>query len=252
MVSRKLLQCKEGSRSCVVFCRGWPCWVWAALGRGFKVQLTIVNNILWKPLILKISPSTEVLAWGQGLTFQCPGVMTVFSDYDLTGRLSEIWSHVSELVILSRAARNLPQGWKHLKLSMDHVDFGGVTDGSWVRHIYTPIAAPLCSISLQARRDARVILDSLANSGCPCKPPENIPVSDKPQVFVIRHDVYHGHGLLPWKTWAPRVITPNIYSKSKWCCRNITTDERLLSRDLTKTQITQLSNTQIKVLLGDE
>jgi hypothetical protein len=90
MVSRKLLQCKEGSRSCVVFCRGWPCWVWAALGRGFKVQLTIVNNILWKPLILKISPSTEVLAWGPGLTFQCPGVTTVFSDYDLTGCLSEI------------------------------------------------------------------------------------------------------------------------------------------------------------------
>jgi hypothetical protein len=114
----KLLHCKGGTRSCLVFCKGWPSWVWAALSRGFKVKLTIVNNILWKPLILKISPSTEVLLWSAGLTFQCPAVTAVFSDFDLSGRLSDVWNHVSELVILPRATRALVQGWKHFRLPM--------------------------------------------------------------------------------------------------------------------------------------
>jgi len=108
VVSRKLSQVKEGTRTCVVLCKGWPSWVWAALGQGFKIKLSIVNNPLWKNLILKISPATEVLVWSSGMDFQCPGVLAVFSEYDLSGRLTHVWNHVSESVALPRATRSLP------------------------------------------------------------------------------------------------------------------------------------------------
>jgi hypothetical protein len=160
--------------------------VWSALSRGYKIKFVILNYALWKPLILKVLPSTQVLIWESGLTFDCQAVTTVFSDYDLSGSLSNIWNHVSDLVVLPRRTRIKLQGWESAKVELHHVDYGGVTNGSWVKHFYQPLGAPKVVLNLQAHRDARVILDSLANNG------------------------------RPW------VITPNVFSKTKWGCRNVT------------------------------
>jgi hypothetical protein len=135
---------------------------------------------------------------------------------------------------------------------MEHVDFGGVTDGSWVAHLYMPMASKPTNIKLQAHHDARVILGSSAKNGRPCPQPSMLTDISKPQIVKLRQDTYHCFGLLPWKTRALRVVTPNIFTTSKWCCRNITSDEWLLSRDITKTQLTQLSTAQIATMLGEE
>jgi hypothetical protein len=107
-------------------------------------------------------------------------------------------------------------------------------DGSRVMQLYQPMASLASAFCLQAHRDARVILDSWANNGRPCKPSDTPPEEAKPKLIMVCPNTYHGFGVLPWKTWAPRVVTPNVYSKTKWCCRNITSDERLYSQDVTK------------------
>jgi len=252
VVSRKLLLHKEGWNTCVVMCKGWPCWVWAALNRGYRVKLAIVNNLLWKPFILKLSPSTEVLGWTPSMVFTCPNVTAVFSDYDLKGSLVDVWTPVSDLVVLPRASRAAAPGWKHLKLQMMHVDFGGITNGQWWVHVYQPLSKPDLILGLQAQRDARTVLDCMANNGRPCKAPPDIDITDKPSVVTVRPGTYHCAGLLPWAGPSPWVITPNVYSKTKWCCRMLTSDERFFSRDITKTMLEQLSGVQLKELLADE
>jgi len=135
---------------------------------------------------------------------------------------------------------------------MMHANYGGVTNGQWWVHIYQPLAKPDLVMGLQAQRDARTVSDCMADNGRPCKPPPELTLTDTPSTVMVRPGTYHCAGLLPWEGTAPWVITTNIYSKTKYCCRTLTMNERLFSRDVTKSMLEHLTASQLKGLLADE
>jgi len=87
--------------------------------------------------------------------------------------------------------------------------------------------------------------------GRPCKPPLSIAKGNYPSAHLVREQCYHGLGLLPWINAQPWVVTPHVFSPTKWCCRKLTVQERLYSRDLSKSCLAQLSPVQQGHLSAD-
>jgi hypothetical protein len=214
--------------------------------------VVILSTSFWKSSILKLSPTTVVLIWDKDLIVPWGQVTGALSDYDLTGPLYLAWEHVSHFVVLPRACRKKTSGWNHQKLYLRHWEFGGVTDGAWNCHLYTSSYLPHeFSLLREAGCDASTLLDQMTVSGRPCKPPLPIEKGSQPSVHLVREQCYHGLGLLPWNTAQPWVVTPHVFSPSKWCCKKVTVQEHLYSRDLSKSCVSQLSSAQQGHLSGD-
>ncbi len=143
------------------------------------------------------------------------------------------------------------RGWSYNKLILNHSGCGGVTDGVWTVHTYTSLMVKPIRPMMQAQRDATTIMDSMINTGRPCKQPEDI-VTGKLRTILIRPEVYHASGLLPWKGKNPQVITRSVFSPTKWCCRTLSLEERLYSRDVTGTVIKTLSHSLQKILVNED
>lgn len=181
-------------------------------------------------------------------------VNTVFSDYDLRGKLKPLGDYITNHVVLTKAARSPPSSWSHSKQQMHHVKFGGVTDGSWWVHVYlakAPASTESLLIKEQAKRDLSSILDSMVSSGRPCAAPRSIDTPNLPKVTEIRPGTYHGCGLLPWNSQKLWVIAPSVFSPTKWCCRGLTITEKLLSRDISQDQMASLSRSLLLKLGQD-
>jgi hypothetical protein len=242
------------TKTCMILSQGWPSWFWAARARGYDIKIVILSNVLWKTTILQHSPLTKVLVWSQDLEIPFESIQVIFSDFDLKGPLKDLWMYVTHFVILPRAARTKPQGWLEVKLSLSHFEMGGVTDGTWIIHIYCSEAIPGLMVPKQAARDASTVLNAMETGGYPCNAP-NLPALDsltQPMVTLVREGVYYGKGLLPWRTQTPKVVTPNVFSPTRWVCRKITTEERLFSRDLTKFMLQNLNQQSLKFLAADD
>jgi hypothetical protein len=252
VTSRSIPVMGDGTWSCYVFCKGWPSWFWAAVARGFWVKRVILSTPYWKSSILAHSPSTEVLIWDRTLKFAWESVTVVLSDLSLSGQLNAAWEYVTHSIVLPKAVRQYPGSWNYHKLDFKHYNFGGVTDGKWIQHLYSSAknVTPF-SLESQAARDASTLLDPMASGGLPCKAPQPVMKGDSPAVVLVRKDLYHGSGLIPWADPAPRVVTPNVFSPTKWCCRKLSLQERLYSRDLSKCSLNLLSSKQQGYLVED-
>jgi len=242
------------TKTCVILSQGWPSWFWAALARGYVIKLVILSNSLWKTIILKHSPSTKVLVWAKDLEIPWEQVYMVFSDFDLKGRLRELWMYVTHLVILPKATCSHPEGWHSVKLLLSHWELGGVTDCTWIRHVYYSHLVLSITVQRQAARDASTILNAMESGGYPCKAPQNLSsgLSCGPELCILREGVFHGRGLLPWMTQRPRVVTTNVFSPTRWVCRKISLEERLYSHDLTKLMLKYMNQKNLELLATDD
>ena len=144
--------------------------------------------------------------------------------------------YVTHAVILPRITRTKPEGCQGIKILLFHCEVGGVTDGTWIRHVYCSHQTLSLTVQQQAARDAGTVLNAMEGGGHPCKAPPNISPapSSRPILSIVREGVYHGRSLLPWRIPAPRVVTTNVFSPTLWVCRKISVEERLYSRDVTK------------------
>jgi len=182
------------TKTCAILSQGWLSWFWAALARGYVIKLIILNDLLWKTIILKNSPSTKVLVWSKDLEIPWDQVNMVFSDFDLKGRLGMLWMYVTHAVILPRITRTKPEGCQGIKILLFHCEVGGVTDGTWIRHVYCSHQTLLLTVQRQAARDAGTVLNAMEGGGYPCKAPPNISPapSSRPILSIVREGVYHG------------------------------------------------------------
>jgi hypothetical protein len=64
----------------------------------------MLGDATWKALIKQCSPSTEVFVWGEVEDVPWSSVNTVFSDYDLRGKLKPLWDYITNHVVLTKAA----------------------------------------------------------------------------------------------------------------------------------------------------
>jgi hypothetical protein len=244
VTSRQLKSPKTGHRSCIVLSRGWPSWFWAAKCRGFDVKLILLDDARWKSVIRQNSPSTEVWTWNEIEDVTWGSVNTVFSDYDLGGKLKPLWDYVSNHVVLTKAARSPPPSWSHFKQQMHHFQYGGVTDGCWWVHVYLARAFGVSRgilVKEQDKRDLSTVLDSMVSSGRPCAAPKSVIITNPPKVIEVRPGTFHSCGLIPWNARKLWVIAPSVFSPTKWCCRGLTLTEKLLSRDVSQEQMALLS-----------
>jgi hypothetical protein len=168
--SRKLMFRTSGSKECIVLCRGWPSWFWAAHARGLVLRLAVLQEGIWSNLIKHFSPSTEVLVWGEQGEVDWPVVDMVFSDFTLKGNLRPILNHITQTVVTLKAICGMPSTWCYHKVVLRHVHCGGVTDGQWPLHTYSSCPRMELVTRIQAHRDMSTITDSMVSSGVPCRP----------------------------------------------------------------------------------
>jgi hypothetical protein len=122
----------------MIFSRGWPSWLWSALSQGIDVKLIILSDATWISLVKTSAPASNVTVWSDVRDMSWPVVDFLFSDFDLQGKLSTLWTYITKLLVLRKAARKAPFSWKYMKVTVSHVDCGGVTDGGWWLHCYSP------------------------------------------------------------------------------------------------------------------
>jgi hypothetical protein len=251
VISRQLPFRKPGEKSCIVLSKGRPSWFWAAKSRNYEIKIVLLGEVQWKPLIKRVSPSTEVFSWKEIDFITWPGVDAVFSDYALRGKLTPLWTYITKHVVSSKAMHTPQPNWGYTKTQLLHAECGGVTDGRWWVHIYSSGLPLHLSFPKQGQRDVSTILDAMVNKGHPCTAPKSIPACPIPRVVEICPGTYHSSGLVPWKTRSLWVITPNGFSPTKWCRRKLTQTEILLSRDVPSMARSMLSEDQVMELLLD-
>jgi hypothetical protein len=233
-VTSRTLHFRTGElKNCMVLCKAWPSWFWAARARGFHVALVLLSDVTWMGLIKHISPSTEVIEWKSFQDVQFPVVEGIFSDYNLKGTLTPILNYVTKFVVTIKAMQNPPNNWAHCKLQVKHHLCGGVTDGAWVVHLYVKaVIQDKLEVPRQAQRDLSCIVDSMVTRGTPCAPPKSLQENKEPCVVELRPGTYHGRGLIPWKLKDVRAVVPSVFSPTKWIRRALTDKEKLLAWDV--------------------
>jgi len=221
-----------GGKSCIILCKSWPCWLWAALHQDYEVKLVIVQDDQWFNIIKQLSPTTEVIVWRDTDDKFWPVIDVAFTDFDLKGILMSLWNYITKAVVTLRALRNPPPGWGYTKLHISHSNCGGVTNGRWNVHVYRVKPKGPLVVRTQAPRDLSAIIDTMVSGGCPCTTPKEVIHSKEPQIIEVRPKTYHCKGLVPWGVEPIWAVVPSVFSPSKWCRRKLTAKEILLSRDI--------------------
>ena len=173
-----------------------------------------------------------------------------FSDVDPPRKLN-IWESSSTFIIFTRRARHIQNSqWIMTRISLSHIQCGGVTDGSWDFMVYSPLASiTLDPPSSVAGRDLSSILNNMKD-GLPCAAP-TISYLDKLKVVKLRPGVYHGGGILPWHERNCSVLTQSVFSDSGWCRRKIQGEEMMHVLDVPEDMISDLSSSQRRTLCAD-
>lgn len=102
----------------------------------------------------------------------------MFSAYDLSGKLTPLWTYFTYYAFLDKAAQKPPPDMTHQKLEFRHVACGGVSTGSWWAHVYSHVCQytePLNQPVDRCGHDLRAIVDTMAQEGVPCKAPNDTP-----------------------------------------------------------------------------
>ncbi len=76
--------------------------------------------------------------------------------------------------------------------------------------------------------------------------PVGIPIplntTTAPSLVELHPKTFHGRGLIPWGANNFWVITPNVFSPTKWCLRKLTQTETLYARDVSHELVTSHLN----------
>jgi hypothetical protein len=118
-----------------------------------------------------------VVSWQDAQDFDWPIVDSIFSDFDVQGKLMLLWNYFTNHLVLMRATqvKNVPQ--LHSKVLLTHALCGGVTDGTWWVHVYTNGLEQHLEIPVRAQRDMTMVINSM------------------PVVALIRPGTYHNQGV---------------------------------------------------------
>jgi hypothetical protein len=87
--------------------------------------------------------------------------------------------------------------------------------------------------------------------GLPCSEPMNIN-KEKPEVVEVKRGMYHGGGLYPIMALRPYVISPCIFSPTRWVRRRLTGNELCLIKDIPEDFLPMLSSSEIAVICQDK
>lgn len=198
--------------------------------------------------MLAKSPSTKVLGWEEAEACIWPKVDMVFSDDDLRGKLMPLWNCIFKYLDLAKASHKPPSSWGYAKVCLNHMECGGVTNGKWWAHVYSSCSPFSVSLATQAKRDMSTIIDTMQSGEYPCPPPPSAPRTATPQVIEMRPWTFHFQGLLPWGVHLAWVISPNVFSTTKWCQCKLTSTEILCSKDIPMDVISLLDARHSRIL----
>jgi hypothetical protein len=121
-------------------------------------------------------------------------------------------------VVTMHRVRHLPDpAWKMTPKIYPYVQVGGCTDGLWTAYYYSRDQICLdVSVGSSSFRDLTSALNPKSN-GVPCPAPSvSLDSGSRPRVIQLRPNTYHGRGLIPWIARSSFIITPSIYSPTKW------------------------------------
>ena len=121
-----------------------------------------------------------MVSWQDAQDFDWPIVDSIFSDFDVQGKLMLLWNYFTNHLVLMRATqvKNVPQ--LHSKVLLTHALCGGVTDGTWWVHVYTNGLEQHLEIPVRAQRDMTMVINYMIGAGCPCAPPTpNVGIEDR-------------------------------------------------------------------------
>jgi hypothetical protein len=143
--------------------------------QGWEIKLMIIKDSFWTSEIANFFPNLCVFRYDE--CEKCMGLgitVDVWLSYIDPPRKLSLWDAKSaSLIVTSRWARNVPDGWIFQRINLTHVHCGGATDGLWSFYVYrvknsTPVPTP----AKLPGRDLTCILDSKIQ-GLPCHPPND-------------------------------------------------------------------------------
>ena len=122
---------------------------------------------------------------------------------------------------------------------------GGVTDHIQLVNAWRPLAClPLSPQLLLAKIpwDMSTILNSTAEGGRDRAAPTTPCVEPPARVLQLDLGLFHGFGHYPLGARpTPSFVVPSVFTKSKWVCRVLTIQERLLTLDFPEAQSSSLT-----------
>jgi hypothetical protein len=141
--------------------------------------------------------------------------------------------------------RNRQATWRASTYTIiHHAAVGGVTDHIQLVNAWRPLAClPLSPQLLLAKipRDMSTILNSTAEGGRERAAPTT-PRVEPPRVLQLAPGLFHGFGHYPLGACpTPSFVVPSVFTKSKWVCRVLTIQERLLTLDFPEAQSSSLT-----------
>jgi hypothetical protein len=142
--------------------------------------------------------------------------------------------------------------WKMIPKVLSHVEVGGCTDGQWSIYYYSKSQMSFeMTAGSAAFRDLSSVLDPKVN-GIPCSAPgENLDASRRPEVIQLRPNVYHGGGLIPWVARSSFIVSPSIYSPTRWVRRRLTNQEMSSVLDYSSEMFKGLTQNQWSSIVKD-
>jgi hypothetical protein len=99
-------------------------------------------------------------------------------------------------------------------------------------------------------RNLHSVLDSMA-SGRACPVPPTVALSETPIVIRQSSNTYHCDGILPWNDRKVFLISPSMFSPTKWVQRKLTNRELLNILDVPDSIISALSDRNHATLISD-
>jgi hypothetical protein len=171
----------------------------------------------------------------------------MFSTYPVTVLLcekrvppvrSKIWGSSALKFVVSESERRSPvspPGWHSQDKELRHCDLGGVTDGTWSVTLNSRVAVGDDAFVFDAVPQGS--LSSCIDQGAmgrPCVAPQDSQ-SKQTEVRMLRPGLYSSkNALFACAAKADdKFVVPAYRSKTGWCTRNLTQDERRLIWDIT-------------------
>jgi hypothetical protein len=221
--------------TCIIISKGWPGWAFGALAAGFTIQTVIMLDTQWLPAAQRLLPSTSFMSYSADTLnsrLLLHPVDVVFSDSDHPGNL-RTWELAHRAVITFRRCRRVPKEWSSQSIQVHHERIGGVTTLCQTvfchgrRNASNSVVGSGIAVQASAFRDLSSVMMSHAKAGLECPPP-GIVLPLAPTVVRLHGDqCFHSGGWLPGVNWRATVVTPCVFTKTKWCRRRLTVDEWL-------------------------
>lgn len=234
---------------CVIISKGWPGWAFGAQGAGFTIRALILLDAEWVSSVRLFLPEVNVVSYvssdAQQPLLLAP-VDVVLSDVDPPGCL-RCWELAKIAVITFQRCRRLPQRWFELPAAVQHEAVGGVITIRQAYYLHLRVmdsSSPFLNgllVEPTAFRDLASVMVNHTQSGVKCAPP--VPISQlAPSVRCLNGgSCFHSGGWLPCFNRRCTVVTPCVFTKTKWCRRRLTADEWLGVFDMPSLTMKRLS-----------